>query len=361
MALVFSAVFIFIGYVVMDSLIDELAARAAGRELTLVMPEGANERVLAAARILVDRNLGEIVLLGSQSDISSAADVAGVDLAGLTLINPADSRHLDAFARQYLDVRPGTKISIARRLVAKPLFFGGSMLRAGMADAMLAGVAHPTAKVIEACLMTVGMADGIQTPSSCFLMSLPNNSTGSRALIYADCAVNVEPTCEQLADIALASAETGRFLLREQPRVAFLSFSSKGSGNHRLARKMADAATLAATRAPEVAIDGELQADAALVQRVAAIKLAPAGKVAGRANVLIFPDLNAGNIAYKLTQYLAGASALGPLLQGFSCPVADLSRGASVDDIVDTAIVTLARAATSSGRAHVAARSPAAT
>jgi len=230
--------------------------------------------------------------------------------------------------------------------VAKPLFFGGSMLRAGLAHAMLAGVAHTTAKVVEACLMTVGMAEGIATPSSCFLMLLPQTGMAIRALIYADCAVTVEPTREQLADIALASAEVGRFLLGEQPRVAFLSFSSKGSGNHRLARKMAEAAALAATRAPDVAIDGELQADAALVNRVAQIKLNPMGSVAGRANVLIFPDLNAGNIAYKLTEHLAGARALGPLLQGFSCPVADLSRGASVDDIVDTAIVTLARAAT---------------
>jgi len=178
-------------------------------------------------------------------------------------------------------------------------------------------------------------------------MVLPGREDRSeQVLIYADCAVTVAPNREELADIALASAETASALLDGEPRIAFLSFSTRGSGKHDLARKMAAASELAAARAPHIAIDGEFQADTALVERVARIKLGDAGPVAGRANVLIFPDLNAGNIAYKLTQYLAGARALGPFLQGFAHPVTDLSRGATVDDIVTSSIVTLARAVT---------------
>jgi phosphate acetyltransferase len=185
----------------------------------------------------------------------------------------------------------------------------------------------------------------MQTPSSCFLMLLPEREDGiATQLIYADCAITVEPTLEQLVDIALASAQTAKTLLKQVPRVAFLSFSTHGSGDHALSRKMRQAAAMTSKRAPYIAIDGELQADTALVDRVACIKLADRGQVAGRANVLIFPDLNSGNIAYKLTQHLAGAQALGPFLQGFARPVADLSRGATVDDIVTTAIVTLSRA-----------------
>ena len=209
---------------------------------------------------------------------------------------------------------------------------------------MVAGVSSTTARVVEASLMTVGLDAGIETPSSSFLMLLPRRGEEkARQLIYADCAVTVNPSVDELVDIAMASAETARTLLDEEPRIAFLSFSTKGSGEHALSRKMRDAASLMAQRAPDIAVEGELQADAALVDRVARLKLDEPGRVAGRANVLIFPDLNAGNIAYKLTQYLAGANALGPVLQGFAYPLADLSRGATVDDIVATAIVTLAR------------------
>lgn len=328
-------------------ILEQLARKLEGKTPVLVLPEGSDERVLRAARILKDRNLAKIILLGLLADIKTAADEAGVSVAGFTLINPVDSEHLDQFARQYLELRPKSAMKVARRLVSRPLFFGGSMIRAGFADAMLAGVASSTARVIEASLMTVGLAEGISTPSSCFLMLLPGSEDNSgQSLIYADCAVTVAPDREELADIALASATTAQALLGEEPRVAFLSFSTRGSGKHELARKMAEAAELAAVRAPHLAIDGELQADTALVERVASIKLNVPGPVAGRANVLIFPDLNSGNIAYKLTQHLAGARALGPFLQGFAHPVTDMSRGATVDDIVTSAIVTLARAVT---------------
>lgn len=329
------------------TLLKHLTRKLGEREMILVMPEGKEARVLRAARILSDRALAQVVLLGTARDIEVAAAGAGVSIGGITIIDPARSDHLDSFAQQYLELRSGTDLNIARRLVAKPLFFAGSMVKAGQAHAMVAGVSSTTARVVEASLMTVGLDAGIDTPSSCFLMLLPaRDGAAEHALIYADCAVTVDPGREQLVDIALASAETARALLDEEPRVAFLSFSTMGSGEHALPRKMREAAALASARAPHIAFEGELQADAALIEQVARLKLDEPGRVAGRANVLIFPDLNAGNIAYKLTQHLAGAQALGPFLQGFARPVADLSRGASVDDIVTTAIVTLARVTT---------------
>lgn len=315
-----------------------------GRGLSVVLPEGQDERVISAARRLKDEGIAEPVVLGKPEKIGDAIERAGVNLDGIKTINPKQSEKIDSYVEKYIEGRDNITVAVARRMLYKPLFYGGMMVACGDADSMIGGVASATATVIQAGVLTIGLADGINTPSSFFLMIIPQFlDENDKPFIYADCAVNIDPTAEQLTDIALASAESAHKLLCLEPRVAMLSFSTKGSASHARVDKVLGALEIAKRRNPGLAIDGEFQADSAIVPKVAAKKVKTESRVAGKANVLIFPDLDSGNIVYKLTQYLANAKAIGPFLQGFSRPISDLSRGASVDDIVSTTVITLAQ------------------
>ena len=325
-------------------MISAFRKKIMGRNLSVVLPEGNDERIIHAARRLMDEKLAVPIVLGKDEQIAQAAGKAGVSFDGIKTINPKNGSRLDSYIQKYTEDNGDISHAVAERIVSRPLFYAGMMVACGDAHAVVGGAANATATVIQAGALTIGLMEGIKTPSSYFLMIVPKFlGGGDRAFIYADCAVNIDPSAEQLADIAIASAASARRILGEVPRVAMLSFSTRQSASSPSVDKVRAAVEIAKGRQPDLAIDGEFQADAAVVPKVAARKVKDGSSVAGNANVLIFPDLDAGNIAYKLTQYMAGAQAIGPFLQGFAKPITDLSRGASVDDIVSTAVLTLAQ------------------
>jgi phosphate acetyltransferase len=307
------------------------------------LPEGDDARIVAAAARLKAEKLARPVLVGAADVIGEIASQGKVSLDGIDIVDPRSDARLKSYGTALAQARGSMTQGMATRLVGKPLYFGGMMVRQGDADAMVAGCANPTRRVIEAGLMTCGLTEGIALPSSYFLMVVPDFlGKGPRPFIFADCAVNADPRASELADIAIASARSAQALLGEKPRVAMLSFSTKGSAQHARVDKVREALAIVRRRQANLAIDGEFQADAAVVPGVAEKKVKEPSAVAGQANVLIFPDLDSGNIAYKLTQWLGGAQAFGPFLQGFAKPISDLSRGASVDDIVTTCAVVAA-------------------
>ena len=324
-------------------IVETCKAAIEGRGLRVVLPEGEDERILRAAQRLSETGLARAVLLGATSELRARAEALGLRLEGCEVRDPASDAARATFAAQMTSTRAKMSAGMAERMLRRPLYFAGAMVAAGDAAAMVAGAASQSRRVIEAALMTIGLAPGIVTPSSYFVMIVPAADGGSGTFVFADCAINADPGARELADIAIASADSARRLLRDEPRVALLSFSTHGSASHAKVDKVRAALETARTLRPDLAIDGELQGDAALSAGVAANKVKGASTVAGRANVLIFPDLDSGNIAYKLVQHLAGAQAIGPFLQGFAKPISDLSRGATVDDIVATAVVCLAQ------------------
>ena len=322
--------------------IERMHEKARSLDRHIVLPEGAEPRTLRAARIITDKKIARISLVGSRTQIGDAADREGVSLSGISLVDPSSDPRFDSYADMFYQMRKakGIEPSQAAELMKDLVYFATMMVHAGDADGLVSGADHSTADTIRPALQIIKMKPGIGVVSGCFIMIVPGSSLGADGVfVFADCAVTPDPTSEQLAQIAAASAETAKMLCRMEPRVAMLSFSSKGSASHPNVEKVRKAAELAKSLYPELVIDGELQADAALIESVGA-KKAPGSAVAGKANVLVFPDLQSGNIGYKLVERLAKAQAIGPFLQWLKKPVNDLSRGCSVQDIVDVVAVT---------------------
>lgn len=329
-------------------LMEQIKAKAKGSLQTVVLPESYDERMLFAAQKIVEQGLARIVMLGRPEEVERSAAEKGVSLAGVEILEPSASPKLDAYADALVELRKGkglTKDEALKLLTAKDnLYYAGMMVRQGDAGGEVAGATGTTGNVLKAAFQTVGTAPGIKTVSSFFLMVTKNPGFGENGVIlFADCAVNPNPDAQALAEIAVATARNCKSFLDVPARVAMLSFSTKGSASHGDVDKVLKAMEIARGIDPAVQIDGELQADAALLPKVGE-KKAPGSPVAGKANVLIFPDLDAGNIGYKLVERVAGAEAIGPVIQGLAKPVNDLSRGCSVDDIVNVAAITAVQA-----------------
>jgi len=327
-------------------LIDEIKDKAKKSSQKLVLAEGEDERTIRAALIALENGIAIPLMVGNKQKIMAIAETLDLNLDGIEIIEPETSPNLEKYAHIYMESRGEKRVTagMAGKLLKRQLYFSAMMVTAGDVNGMVAGCTSLTASVVKASQLMIGLKEGISAPSSFFIMSVPDCPYGENGnFIYADAGVNPDPTSQELAEIAILSAQSARDL-GWQPRVAMLSFSTKGSAGHKRVDKVIEATKIAKEMAPDLSIDGEFQLDSAIVPQVAERKVKEQSDVAGKANILIFPDLDAGNISYKLTQYLAKAEAYGPLLQGFNKPVNDLSRGASVDDIVGVMAFTSVQA-----------------
>lgn len=328
-------------------LMNQIIARAQGNKQRIVLPEGTEERTMRAADKLIADGVADIILIGNPSEITAFAEANGLtNLSKATIVDPINNENKEVYANLLFELRKskGMTIEQASKLAENPLFLGCLMIKNGDADGEVAGAANTTGDVLRPAFQIVKTAPGISVVSGAFLMFMPDKSFGDNGvMVFADCAVLPNPNAQELAQIAVSTARTTRAIAGIEPRVAMLSFSTKGSAKHEMVDKVVEATRIAQEMDPTIELDGELQADAAIVASVGASK-APGSSVAGKANVLVFPSLEVGNIAYKLVQRLAGAEAVGPVLQGIAAPINDLSRGCSVDDIYKLVAITATQA-----------------
>jgi phosphate acetyltransferase len=332
----------------MGTFLEEVRKRARRYNKCIVLPEGNEERTLIAANRILAEGIARVILLGNKSKAEAYATSQGLcSLNAAEFIDPETFEKRQYYADMLYALRKskGMTPEQAYRLVADPLYLGTLLIRDGVADGEVAGAINATGDVLRPAFQIVKTLPGVSVVSGAFIMIMPDEKWGQNGvMVFADCAVNPDPTERQLAEIAVMTARTARNIAGLQPKVAMLSFSTKGSATHTLVDKVVAATQIAREMAPDLEIDGELQADAAIVEKVGLLK-SPDSKVAGRANVLVFPDLQSGNIAYKLVQRLAGAEAVGPVLQGMAAPINDLSRGCSPEDIVNLVAITANQAA----------------